>query len=70
MSKNGKVRKELLIRTDEMSVLRWLAQYKGVDVATLMHIYIRDQIIREIQLAKLNKWPLISPTVQRIIEKW
>jgi len=70
MSKNGKVRKELLIKADEMSVLRWLAQYKGVDVATLMHIYIRDQIIREIQLAKLNKWPLISPTVQRIIEKW
>jgi len=70
MSKNGKVRKELLIKDGEMSVLRWLAQYKGVDVATLMHIYIRDQIIKEIQLAKLNKWPLISPTVQRIIEKW
>lgn len=70
MPRKGKIRKELLIHTDDMSIIRWLAQYKGVDVATLMYMYIRESITVEIRKAKEHKWPPISPTVQRVIDKW
>lgn len=70
MGKNGKVRKELLIRTEDMTVLRWLAKYKGVDVATLMYIYLKERMTFEMRQAKQEKWPPISGAVQKIIERW
>ena len=66
---NGTVRKEIRLSADEMSMLRFFASHKGTDIATLARMLIREQLVMHIRSMQEHKWPVVSPTVTKIISK-